>query len=69
MTIATIGTVKSFNTAKGFGYIKQRTGPDVYAHFSEVVATGFKTLTVGQKVEFTLSSNERGLTAKNIAPC
>ena len=64
-----VGTVTWFDTEKGFGYIQQKSGPIIYAQFCDVIATGFKTLTVGQKVEFTVTQSERGQTAKNIAPC
>ena len=42
------GTVKWFNEAKGFGFIEQQSGPDVFAHFSAIASSGFKTLTEGQ---------------------
>jgi len=48
------GTVKWFNEAKGFGFIEQESGPDVFAHFSNIQGSGFKTLAEGQKVEFTV---------------
>ncbi|HEY7864425.1 MAG TPA: cold-shock protein, partial [Psychromonas sp.] len=48
----TTGTVKWFNESKGFGFIEQENGPDVFAHFSAISSTGFKTLTEGQKVQF-----------------
>ena len=49
------GTVKWFNESKGFGFIAQESGPDVFAHFSAIQSTGFKTLIEGQKVEFTVT--------------
>ena len=49
------GTVKWFNEAKGFGFIAQENGPDVFAHFRNIESTGFKTLAEGQKVEFTVT--------------
>lgn len=60
------GTVKWFNDAKGFGFIAQENGPDVFAHFSEIVSSGFKTLTEGQKVEFTVGNGKKGLQAEKI---
>ena len=60
------GTVKWFNEAKGFGFIEQQSGPDVFAHFSAIASTGFKTLTEGQKVEFTLGQGQKGPQAENI---
>ncbi len=51
----TTGTVKWFNEAKGFGFIEQEDGPDVFAHFRAITGSGFKTLTEGQKVQFTVT--------------
>ncbi|WP_430010253.1 cold-shock protein, partial [Methylophaga lonarensis] len=48
------GTVKWFNDAKGFGFIEQENGPDVFAHFSQIQGEGFKSLAEGQRVEFTV---------------
>ena len=62
----TTGTVKWFNEAKGFGFIEQESGPDVFAHFSAISGDGFKTLTEGQKVEFSVTQGEKGLQAANI---
>jgi len=60
------GTVKWFNESKGFGFIEQENGPDVFAHFSAIVASGFKTLAEGQKVEFTVTDGQKGPQAENI---
>jgi CspA family cold shock protein len=60
------GTVKWFNEAKGFGFIEQQSGPDVFAHFSAIASTGFKTLAEGQQVEFTLTQGQKGPQAENI---
>jgi CspA family cold shock protein len=60
------GTVKWFNEGKGFGFIEQESGPDVFAHFSAIAGDGFKTLAEGQKVQFTLSQGEKGPQAENI---
>jgi CspA family cold shock protein len=60
------GTVKWFNESKGFGFIEQRSGPDVFAHFSAICASGFKTLTEGQAVEFSVTQGPKGLQADNI---
>lgn len=62
----TTGTVKWFNEAKGFGFIEQESGPDVFAHFSAIVGDGFKTLAEGQKVEFSVTNGQKGLQAENI---
>ncbi|WP_411572393.1 MULTISPECIES: cold-shock protein [unclassified Vibrio] len=60
------GTVKWFNESKGFGFIEQESGPDVFAHFSAISGDGFKTLAEGQKVEFTISQGQKGPNAENI---
>jgi len=60
------GTVKWFNESKGFGFIEQESGPDVFAHFSAIVSEGFKTLAEGQKVEFTVTQGQKGPQAENI---
>ena len=56
----TTGTVKWFNESKGFGFISQESGPDVFVHFSAISGEGFKTLAEGQTVEFTISQGEKG---------
>ena len=55
MSDTTNGTVKWFNESKGYGFIEQQSGPDVFAHFSEIQSSGFKTLAEGQKVEFKVA--------------
>ena len=60
------GTVKWFNETKGFGFIEQESGPDVFAHYSAIMDSGFKTLTEGQKVEFNLTQGEKGPQAESI---
>tara|TARA_B110001452_G_C14843081_1_gene294421 strand:- start:164 stop:370 length:207 start_codon:yes stop_codon:yes gene_type:complete len=62
------GTVKWFNEAKGFGFIEQENGPDVFAHFRNIVGDGFKTLNEGQKVEFVVTEGQKGPQAENIKP-
>ncbi len=64
--MTTTGTVKWFNDAKGFGFIEQESGPDVFAHFSAITGDGHKSLTDGQKVEFTVTQGEKGPQAENI---
>ena len=66
MSDRSTGTVKWFNEAKGFGYIEQKSGPDVFAHFSAITASGFKTLIEGQEVEFTVTQGQKGPQAENI---
>ncbi|MGT2959027.1 cold-shock protein [Streptococcus bovimastitidis] len=60
------GTVKWFNAEKGFGFITQEDGADVFAHFSAIQTDGFKTLDENQKVEFDVEQGQRGLQATNI---
>ena len=62
----TTGTVKWFNEAKGFGFIEQESGPDVFAHFSAISGSGFKTLAEGQKVEFLVTDGQKGPQAEDI---
>jgi CspA family cold shock protein len=62
----TTGTVKWFNDAKGFGFIEQESGPDVFAHFSNISGDGHKSLAEGQKVEFTVTQGDKGPQAENI---
>lgn len=66
MSNTVTGTVKWFNEAKGFGFIEQQGGPDVFAHFSAISASGFKTLTEGQRVSFTVTKGQKGPQAENI---
>ena len=62
----TTGTVKWFNDTKGFGFIEQESGPDVFAHFSAITGDGHKSLAEGQKVEFTVTQGQKGPQAENI---
>ncbi len=60
------GKVKWFNETKGFGFIEQDSGPDVFVHFSAISGSGFKTLTEGQAVEFDVQSGQKGPQAANV---
>ncbi len=60
------GTVKWFDESKGFGFIAQQSGPDVFAHSSAIVNSGFRTLMEGQEVEFTVTQGQKGPQAENI---
>ena len=60
------GRVKWFNDAKGFGFITQDGGEDVFVHFSAVVAQGFKSLAEGDQVEFEVTRGPKGLQASNV---
>jgi CspA family cold shock protein len=61
------GTVKWFNDAKGFGFIEQDGGPDVFVHFSAIEMEGFKTLAQGDPVSFTVIQGPKGPQAQNVS--
>ncbi|MEK6691609.1 MAG: cold-shock protein [Nitrospirota bacterium] len=61
-----IGTVKWFNEQKGYGFIQQENGPDVFVHFTAIQGEGFKTLTEGQQVEFEVVVGDKGPQAANV---
>ena len=60
------GTVKWFNDAKGFGFIEQENGPDVFVHFSAIQAEGFKSLLEGDRVEFEVTEGQKGPQASTV---
>ncbi|MGB0893461.1 MAG: cold-shock protein [Parashewanella sp.] len=60
------GTVKWFNSDKGFGFIEQESGPDVFVHFRAINTEGFKTLDEGQKVSFTVTQGQKGPQAEDV---
>lgn len=60
------GTVKWFNDQKGYGFILQENGADVFVHYSAIVSEGFKTLSEGQSVEYTLEEGPKGPAAANV---
>ncbi|APV35964.1 MULTISPECIES: cold-shock protein [Acinetobacter] len=68
MSNTATGTVKWFNETKGFGFIQQDSGPDVFAHFKEIATDGFKTLHEGQRVSFNIVEGKKGPSAVNITP-
>jgi CspA family cold shock protein len=61
-----MGKVKWFNDAKGYGFIEQEGGEDVFVHFSAISMDGFKTLAEGQQVEFDIETGNKGLHAANV---
>jgi cold shock protein len=60
------GTVKFFNAEKGYGFISREDGDDVFVHFSNIQATGYKTLDEGQAVEFDIGPGRKGEEAQNV---
>ena len=62
-----IGTVKWFSSQKGYGFISDEEGNDIFVHFSGIVADGFKTLSDGAKVQYEVSQSERGPQAVNVS--
>ena len=62
------GKVKFFNDSKGFGFVEQEQGPDVFVHFSAIQGSGFKTLAEGQQVHFKVTSGEKGPQAEDVSP-
>lgn len=62
------GKVKWFNEAKGFGFIEQDTGEDVFVHYSSIMGQGFRTLKEGQRVDFEITKGPKGLKAENVNP-
>ncbi len=61
-----VGTVNWFNGSKGYGFISQEDGPDVFVHYTAIDADGFRNLMEGQKVEFTVEEGPKGLQAANV---
>ena len=60
------GTVKWFNSSKGFGFIQRSGADDVFVHYQSIVGDGFKTLEEGQQVEFTVGEGQKGPQAKDV---
>lgn len=63
------GKVKWFNDAKGYGFIEQDSGEDVFVHFSAIQMEGFKTLAEGTMVDFEVQAGAKGLQAANVTKC
>ena len=62
------GTVKWFNSEKGFGFIQQENGPDVFVHYSSIDGGGYRSLEEGQAVEFEVTQGPKGLLAEEVRP-
>ncbi len=60
------GTVKWFNSEKGYGFLSQANGPDVFVHFTAIEGTGYRSLSEGQKVEFSVEKGPKGLQAAKV---
>lgn len=68
MSSKIVGTVKWFNADKGYGFITQPDGDDVFCHYSSIETSGFKTLREAQEVEFEVEEGPKGLQAVNVVP-
>lgn len=66
MSERVLGTVKWFNSDKGYGFIEREDGDDVFVHYSAIQAEGFRTLDEGQQVEFTIEQGPKGLQAADV---
>lgn len=69
MSNVTNGTVKWFNDEKGYGFIAQEAGPDVFVHYTAINGEGRRTLAEGQAVTMTVGQGQRGLQAEQVTPC
>lgn len=66
MSERTIGTVKWFNSGKGYGFLARENGADVFVHYSAIQSDGFRMLEEGQRVEFSIEQGPKGLQAKDV---
>jgi CspA family cold shock protein len=61
-----VGTVKWFNSGKGYGFLARDNGPDVFVHYTAISSDGYRSLAEGQKVEFSVEQGPKGLQAKDV---
>jgi CspA family cold shock protein len=66
MSERVVGTVKWFNSGKGYGFIEREGGPDVFVHYTAIQGEGFRNLEEGQRVEFTIEQGQKGPQAANV---
>ena len=66
MSVRVLGTVKWFNSSKGYGFIEREEGEDVFVHFSAIEGDGFRNLEEGQRVEFTIEQGDKGPQAAQV---
>ena len=66
MSERTIGTVKWFNGDKGYGFVTQEGGPDLFVHYSEIQSSGYRSLEEGQRVEFEITDGKKGKQASSV---
>lgn len=66
MAVRTQGTVKWFNGDKGYGFISQENGPDLFVHYTEIQSSGFRTLNEGDKVEYEVTDGKKGKQASAV---
>ena len=62
----TTGTVKWFSAEKGYGFIEQEDGPDIFVHYSAIAGQGYRSLEQGETVEFTIAEGQKGKQASNV---
>ena len=68
MSTREVGTVKWFNSTKGFGFIERDSGGDIFVHYSAIQGRGYRELQEGQRVEFTVGQSEKGPQAQDVSP-
>ena len=66
MSERSVGTVKWFNNEKGYGFISQENGPDLFVHYSEINGSGYRSLNEGDRVEYTITEGRKGKQASSV---